>query len=530
MNTILKSILLPILSLSMGFNKPILDATQSVNEEVSSLTIESQASYQNNDTYYVYVKGHNISELSSLSIELYTDNDIEIKSFYSFVESQVIGDYNITKTSNDKTLLSYNFITLDHIHLDGSYLFYFSFSLDNVNLTSSYFDLIITDANDVNLNPLSIKGDYKTFVITNEIVTTNVNFYSTVTKTSLNPGDEFSIKYYSYDLINVSSGSFNISYDPSFFKVKELIPLSFIDEDTIFDYNLDLKGTIYASFLKNNNNSSSDIFEITFEVIGNQNVDKDIIFKASDLYDNSLNVCISNEVTNSLTINYDPSFGVTYPSIYLEGNYDLETFELDINVKIEENSYLGAGDFEIRFNQNQLKYLSSAKLFNNFGSINDKNVSSGLLKFNFLTLEDLLTSETLISIKFKLINPCTEDDFLINISGNNLTNSLTESINLSFKNFEFYNVGKEHNFSDWEVINEATCLVSGKKQRKCLDCGSVEEEIIDALGHSFNEWVTTKEATCTEKGLMERECSICHYKETKEIDLLPHEYMWVEMA
>ena len=80
--------------------------------------------------------------------------------------------------------------------------------------------------------------------------------------------------------------------------------------------------------------------------------------------------------------------------------------------------------------------------------------------------------------------------------GSNLTSSTTFSI-------------RAHKFANKQVIDEATCLSSGKTKYTCSYCSTEKIEETPALGHDIviDEAV---EATCTESGLTEGEyCSRC---------------------
>ena len=78
-----------------------------------------------------------------------------------------------------------------------------------------------------------------------------------------------------------------------------------------------------------------------------------------------------------------------------------------------------------------------------------------------------------------------------------------------------------HTHGEWSVIQEATCVVDGIKERVC-SCGEKETETIPALGHTFGDWTQTKAPTCTEPGLEQRFCDICSFCDTQNIDAIDH--------
>lgn len=66
-----------------------------------------------------------------------------------------------------------------------------------------------------------------------------------------------------------------------------------------------------------------------------------------------------------------------------------------------------------------------------------------------------------------------------------------------------------HSFSEWRVVNEATCTENGMKVRSCSSCREMEREEIKALGHNLSHQAA-KNANCTEGGNIEYYyCSRC---------------------
>ena len=68
--------------------------------------------------------------------------------------------------------------------------------------------------------------------------------------------------------------------------------------------------------------------------------------------------------------------------------------------------------------------------------------------------------------------------------------------------------GHVHQYTDSDVVKEATCTSEGYKLKKCSKCGAEEMERIAQKAHN---WVESghKDATCTEDGYTEYKCSAC---------------------
>lgn len=70
-----------------------------------------------------------------------------------------------------------------------------------------------------------------------------------------------------------------------------------------------------------------------------------------------------------------------------------------------------------------------------------------------------------------------------------------------------------HSWGDWEVPHPAECEAAGMRERKCIRCGEIETEIIEATGHDWDVEVEVVEPTCTDGGYTIHKCNNC--SETK---------------
>ena len=76
----------------------------------------------------------------------------------------------------------------------------------------------------------------------------------------------------------------------------------------------------------------------------------------------------------------------------------------------------------------------------------------------------------------------------------------------------------EHNYRDWKVTKEATCIEEGSKEKTCSVCGDkVTETIPIGDNHTWSAWSIITPATTSSTGTKERTCSLCGEKETQEI-------------
>ncbi|MBQ4601821.1 MAG: hypothetical protein IJB24_03070, partial [Clostridia bacterium] len=82
---------------------------------------------------------------------------------------------------------------------------------------------------------------------------------------------------------------------------------------------------------------------------------------------------------------------------------------------------------------------------------------------------------------------------------------------------------EEHSWSEWTVVEDATCYADGSRTRTCLDCSVTETKVIYSAGHQWSDWYVEKPATTSADGLRYRECSVCSTREEEAIPMITEE-------
>ncbi len=86
----------------------------------------------------------------------------------------------------------------------------------------------------------------------------------------------------------------------------------------------------------------------------------------------------------------------------------------------------------------------------------------------------------------------------------------------------------QHKWSKWTIIDEPTCVSTGYRERHCVKCGIIDDEVMPKTGHTYGKWKITREPTCTREGQKTRTCVVCGHKQTQSIEKAPHEYgKWI---
>lgn len=89
-----------------------------------------------------------------------------------------------------------------------------------------------------------------------------------------------------------------------------------------------------------------------------------------------------------------------------------------------------------------------------------------------------------------------------------------------------------HDFGEWELTKEATCISYGEERRVCLrDPQHIETRQTDKCGHSMSAWKVERAATCETDGAEYRSCSVCNAVEKRKTEAIGHKFgEWVQVT
>ena len=199
------------------------------------------------------------------------------------------------------------------------------------------------------------------------------------------------------------------------------------------DVNTTLPGTVYISFVGTTYSYDSSLLQIRFRTICNENSISQITLAAADLCDLDLEFIQCSGRTTNVQVSYDPSYTVDAPSMRLSAFYHEETGKVTVEVCLDADSHLGAGDFVLRFDPKLLTYSSSTKMFDpTFFNINDKKVGEGELRFSIISLTDITQAQTVLTVEFDALRGFREQTTDLEIVGIGLADSITAPITLNF--------------------------------------------------------------------------------------------------
>ncbi len=465
-------------------------------DEQISVSAETSSTMEQGSSAYCYVKISSLENVSSINISVYFDSDkIEVMNNYNQVSASLY-DSSI----NDDNV-NYSYIFDGNGEATETSLFYFYYKVkDDSALGNTYFDIIVTDALDSSLNELNVKGNRCNINVIEKKVSKTCYVYNNTNSINTKIGQEFEVKYY-FSTYDIASGSMNITYDYDLFELKSYSFGHFFDEK-IKDININLNGSVYISFLGTEQTYNTDIITLTFSPKKNITETSVISNSVTDLYDIDLNniKCSSTDINVNLI--KDESYIEDAPRMYLNASMQNNNSQCLLTIKLDENSNLGAGDFNITFDTNYLAYNSSTKILSaTYFNVNDKKKDEGIIKFSIISLENISSETDVLTILFD-INPICSDqlvDFGITASG--LSDSLTDPIMLNMVGLNYELISNGHQYGDWTVTTEPTFDNTGLLTKVCQNnVEHTETYVLPKLNKDDYTYKVEANPTCTLTG------------------------------
>ena len=391
-----------------------------------AVTATTSSTVKQGNTAYAYVYIDSTEDLASLEVTVHFDPaKVKVNGVYNSIRCTLYD--SVTNTDN----IQFSYL-LDGVGTSTkTQLFYFQYQvLSNAEVGNAYFDITIGEACDTSLNDVAVSGSRCNFAITETVTNKSCSVYGSSSASTVIE-QEFTLNY-RFSTYQIASGTAVVTYDPELFEVVEVKNGEFLT-DKVVDINTDLTGEIYVSFVGTQYYSNANFVSVTFRTIKNVNEISKITFKAAELIDKELNSISCNGYTTNVNVVYDETYADDSPAMRLDGAFSYENKQITLQISLEADSRLGAGDFVLAFDPELVSFHSCTKGFSpDFFNIDERDVENGNLKFHIISLSDIVTEETVLTVVFDVKHPYNRETADFTLDGSGLTDSLTESILLNF--------------------------------------------------------------------------------------------------
>ena len=411
-------------------------------EGTTAVYAETSAALKQGETGYAYIYIDDLQALATVTVTVYFDPaKITVPEAYNQVgcvmyDSAIGEDY-----------VQFTYLFDGEGSQEKTNLFYFYYNVkDSATLGTTYFDITVSDACDAELNELAITGSRCNFRINEKAEEKYCSIYADdYIYTSVQ--QEFTLSYW-VDSWDIASGAFVIQYDPELFECVGWSSGAML-EGKLTDVNASLGGSVYVSFVGTEYNGRNELGSITFRTKKNVTESANIHLKVTNFYDLELNNIACNGYKANVNIQYDESYMDDAPKMSASATYNAQTQQVTVQIQLDANSHLGAGDFVLRFDENALTYRSAQKEFQpSFFLTNTQKVNQGELRFSIISTTDIITEEIVITVTFDANLNDQQQDITFDLSGTGLANAMTETIVLNFVDTSIALPQKQHSYQN----------------------------------------------------------------------------------
>ena len=487
--------------------------------------------YTENNSYSLEISSKSVTKISALSFDIFYEKDVvNVYSSYNYltIDSSSMFDDRI---DNENGVIHISYIFAENKTLDDSSLFNFSFSILNTTKTNSYFSLAITSSLDQDTNQIDMKGDFDYFAIKdNQNTNSEIYIYSYVDKEILKRNELVKISYNCYVAQYLGAGTFEFTYDKEAFEFFSFEKGEFLKDSSMYStVNTNIEGCVKISFacVDMEEKYNYDLFSIQLKVKANVDKDWNLKLETSGLTSKDGNTKYTVPVIeNKITTVYEQDKSLL-PLMYLTSKKDEENKKLYITLSLEESSHLSAADIVITFDNSFLSYQSLVTTLENpmLGVNSNDSAKNGTIKVSWVYLKDLTQKVDFAQFTFDILDVVVDTTTSIGLNATGTRDSNLKEVDLAYQGVDVsLNINK-HNWSDWEIVNPATCAKDGLAKRTCSLCNKVETKVLPKTGvHLYEDWVVDTEPTCTKEGLKHKTCSVCGDTVTETIAALGHDY------
>jgi hypothetical protein len=383
---------------------------------------------------YVDIQMFDIASVSAFDLSIFYDRDA-----FTVYNAESLSELNnisgIQKVMNTNMLgeIKFAVASASDFSVSGSiFRIYFQSTYDTPVNT---YDILIAVGNVYNqaYEVLTVQGNSGTLNVT--IYTPpsqTVNYDANVSQSSLALDDTFNVTVQSGQMYQLSASNFEMYYDQNHVEVVSVVLGNALKQtNMISEVNTSTKGLILIAFASPTGlNSAYPIVTVTFKVIVDDDVNSNIMFTAKKSYNQQLEALGSNQTTRSISITKkeviieNPILSVTS----YEGPYQ-NAFQVE--VLLESNSNLAAGDFTITYDQSKLTVLDVTANFDGYIVFNHKPLE-GKITFSILSTISLKDALTLLTLDIES-KASSQSETYVTITGSGLVNQNLEPITLNYE-------------------------------------------------------------------------------------------------
>jgi hypothetical protein len=347
--------------------------------------------------------------------------------------------------------VKYIFVSTSNVTLSGNLLNIRFTTLNDANIDTFVVNVAINGMYDENSNSIEANTSNGSITITEKIVPIkSVSFNRSINKTQLQIEDLIVFTISSSNLQSMAASNFEMIFDHNHFEfIKVDYGSALKTLDVLIDINTNTRGLVLIAFAKIDGLSQANpLMTFTFKVKADIDISGSLTFQSKNTIDINFLPIQTNIVTQNYSISKKP-VEIILPEIQLTSYLGTINDDFYIDVILDKEANLSAGDFQIVFDHNILSYDGYLILTEKPVIIADDeeetdekeyikpffivNYRLNEKKLTFSVIDtDGITEESLLRIYFtsKSTVPVVTD---VTISGNGLVDQNLNSVSITYK-------------------------------------------------------------------------------------------------
>jgi len=402
-------------------------------EEVSKpiISLSRETTIQGND---VYLSLSISSEVPFAALDISVLYDTTHFKAVSFDHGYMFNDISHQKDAFIDTShqLKYIFVTDTNVIKSGTLLNIRFSTEDEADLNTFIVYVAVNGMYDENSNSIHAdvsNGSIK--IIEQTAPTKSTSFYQSISQSQLQKDDTFTFQIYSYDLLFMAASNFELIFNHTHIEFLSVDYGSVLKTpDVLIDINTNTRGLILIAFVKTNGiTNANPLLTFTFKVIADADVSSSLTFQSKNTIDIDFLPISTNIVTQNYTLT-KKAVEVVLPEMGVTSYLGTMKDDFYVDVILDSNASLSAGDFQITFDHNIFSYVSHDILVEDKFFIVNYRINEQRLTFSFIDSDGLKESSVLrIHLKSKSTVPVLSD---VTLSGSNLVDANLNPVSVSY--------------------------------------------------------------------------------------------------
>jgi hypothetical protein len=401
-------------------------------EEVKPvISLSKETVIQGND---VYLNLNISSEVAFAALDISILYDTTFIKAVSLQQGYLFNGINHQKDAFIDTnhQVKYIFVTDTNVTVSGTLLSIRFQTLNDADLNTFDVYVGINGMYDENSNSIEADTSHGSVkIIERQTPTKSSYYYQSISKSQLQKDDTFTFQIYSYDLSSMAASNFELIFNHNHIEFLSVDYGSVLKTpDVLIDINTNTRGLVLIAFAKTNGLSQANpLLTFTFKVIADIDINSSLTFQSK----NTIDINFLPISTNIVTQNYSltkKAVEVILPEIGLTSYLGTMKDDFYVDVILDSNASLSAGDFHITFDHNVFTYVSHDILTEEGFFIVNYRLDQQRLTFSFIDSDGLKDTSVLrIHLTSKSTVPVVSE---ITLSGSNLVDANLNPVSVRY--------------------------------------------------------------------------------------------------